>query len=334
MKIAVSGYYGFQNAGDEAILSSIFCGFSGHTINVIDAKHRFDFKLISNCDLLISGGGGLFQDKTSSKSFLYYSFIIWLAKFLGKKIYIFAQSIGPINKRVNVFLLQKTLDMADLITVRDQKSFDFLMSLKLKNKEKITRTADPTFMLDSKRYKTPFVRKGDFSAFIGICPRRFKNMPENFENDLAYLCDELYINLRAKIFFIPFQEPHDKYFCRKIMSKMNSASELYETKGDFGEILGITSQMDLILGMRLHSLLFAVNTNTPAISISYDPKVSSFMSEVFLQNFDVSEIKNTKEIINCAKNILNTSEGVKRSLETERERLYTEAKRNFKLPWI
>ena len=122
-KILLSGYYGYNNAGDEAILKSIIQNIKSidNTANItvlsdnieftkskygINAVKRFNvihiIKSLLSCDILISGGGTLFQDKTSTRSLIYYTSIINLAKFFGKKVMIYANGIGPLKKKKNI----------------------------------------------------------------------------------------------------------------------------------------------------------------------------------------------------------------------------------------
>ena len=43
------------------------------------------------------------------------------------------------------------------------------------------------------------------------------------------------------------------------------------------EIVGVTGCCEMIIGMRLHSLIYAATQNVPTLNISYDPKVSGFV---------------------------------------------------------
>jgi polysaccharide pyruvyl transferase WcaK-like protein len=86
LKIALSGYYGFDNAGDEALLTAItssikelapeaeFVVFSGsprrtyllHKIKAVYFMNPFlVFWQLLTSNLLISGGGSIFQDVTT-----------------------------------------------------------------------------------------------------------------------------------------------------------------------------------------------------------------------------------------------------------------------------
>ena len=97
--ILISGYYGFNNIGDESILRTVIdnlrekLGDVGITVLSQDpaqtsekygvqAAPRMDlkaiFRSVRQCDLLLSGGGSLLQDATSTHSILYYLFILVL----------------------------------------------------------------------------------------------------------------------------------------------------------------------------------------------------------------------------------------------------------------
>ena len=90
-KIVISGYYGFANAGDEAMLAAIVKALRSTENSVkltvisgnpqitaakygVASIHRFNpleiFLSLRSCDLLLSGGGSLLQDVTSKRSLL------------------------------------------------------------------------------------------------------------------------------------------------------------------------------------------------------------------------------------------------------------------------
>ena len=139
--IAVSGYYGFDNFGDEAILNVLTKELkkNGHYVTVfsknpaktgfnlgVNSVYTFDFKnlikTLKNADVLISGGGSLLQDATSLKSLFYYLFVIFIAQLFKKDVIIFAQGIGPINNILGKICTKILLRKCKYITVRDEKS--------------------------------------------------------------------------------------------------------------------------------------------------------------------------------------------------------------------
>ncbi|MFA4967913.1 MAG: polysaccharide pyruvyl transferase CsaB [Candidatus Margulisiibacteriota bacterium] len=329
MKIALSGYYGFNNAGDEAVLTSIKSGilktFPDAQISVLDRKNRFNLKMIFNCDILISGGGSLLQDKTSTRSFLYYLSIINLAKMLGKKVFIFAQGLGPITKWYNLILLKRMLNRVDLITVRDINSFNYFKSLKLNN-PKIVETADPTFILSPENGEKILRLEGaplNKRPIIGVSIRK---MPDY--TALADALDELCRKLDAQILFVPFQFPLDIAASQIVIERMKEKANIIFRQCRPEEIMGIIGQVDLMIGMRLHSLIFAVNCLVPALGLSYDPKVEAFMDEVDLPYLPVALI-NSRELVSIITELMDNRAGVVKSLEIARRKLRARAETNF-----
>ncbi|MFP4016800.1 MAG: polysaccharide pyruvyl transferase family protein [Halanaerobiales bacterium] len=119
----ISGYYGFDNNGDEAILMSIVAALQSINKEIkitvlsanpsvtagrynIEAVNRNKFTdiimAIRNSDLFISGGGSLLQDVTGWKSVPYYLGQVIIAQMMGKKTAFYAQGIGPVKNKIPV----------------------------------------------------------------------------------------------------------------------------------------------------------------------------------------------------------------------------------------
>ncbi|NLL81384.1 MAG: polysaccharide pyruvyl transferase CsaB, partial [Tissierellia bacterium] len=129
--ILMSGYYGFDNSGDDAILKAIVKDLreidkdlditvlsnnpkKTEDMYPVKAVNRFNFRdvvfSIKKCSLFISGGGSLLQDVTSTRSLLYYLTVMSLAKIMNKKVMVYANGIGPINKKTNRMITKKVLN--------------------------------------------------------------------------------------------------------------------------------------------------------------------------------------------------------------------------------
>ena len=104
---------------------------------------------IKNCDLLISGGGSLLQDVTSCRSIIYYLSIMLIGILFNKKVMVYSQGIGPINKSLNKWITRFVLNKVDYITLRDYKSERVLKEINIKNKNIIV-TSDPVIGLKQK----------------------------------------------------------------------------------------------------------------------------------------------------------------------------------------
>ena len=197
-KVVVSGYYGYDNCGDEAVLLSIvtclktlhpgirIIALSGNPSKTselygIEAINRWNpFRIaisLLSSQLLISGGGSLFQDATSTKSLRYYLAIIKMAKMLGKKVMVFSQGIGPLNREKSRAMVSKTLNRCNAITVRDEQSAHLLVDIGIT--KKIQVTADPAIILETK----------DISIDI---PSELQKTNKNGGEDSLFLVDACY----------------------------------------------------------------------------------------------------------------------------------------------
>ena len=137
-RVVISGYYGFANAGDEAMLAAIVgslkdiipdvsitvitgnCRMTRENHNV-QAVHRLNFFAIAaairRCDILISGGGSLLQDVTSTRSLYYYLLVMRIALFFHKPVMLYAQGIGPVRGEKARQAVRQVLQQATVIGV-------------------------------------------------------------------------------------------------------------------------------------------------------------------------------------------------------------------------
>ena len=300
--IVISGYYGFSNAGDEAMLFAVLralhydpkrmritviSGDPRRTENTfrVHAVSRFDgysiLKSVYQSDLLISGGGSLLQDVTSWKSMMYYLSIIGMGIFFRKKVFLYSQGIGPVRYHWGRWILRTVMNHVDAITVRDSESKFFLEQLGVKNR--IYYTADAVLSLSPVPHDIgrEILRKNHIPTnkkLIGISIRRWMNTEVWTEQLKNYI---IKINGKEEynFVFIPMQFPEDyktaKEFCDKIPHTF-ILSHSYGTE----ELMSLIGNLDLLIGIRLHALIFAALMHVPFIGISYDPKIDSFLQAV------------------------------------------------------
>ena len=118
-----------------------------YQVQAVKRDHFFQVRrVIKASDGLISGGGSLLQDKTSLKSIPYYAGIIQLAKRMKKPVFIYSQGIGPVSNKMCRWIVRKTLNQADGITVRDERSKKLLEKLGVK--DSVTVVPDPVMGLE------------------------------------------------------------------------------------------------------------------------------------------------------------------------------------------
>ncbi|KGG80515.1 CsaB protein [Caloranaerobacter azorensis H53214] len=300
-RVLISGYYGFNNSGDDAILKAIVKDFkrSNKDIDIVvlsnnpsSTQKTYDVKAINrfniidillemrNIDMLVSGGGSLLQDVTSTRSIIYYLFIIFLAKLFRKPVMIYANGIGPINKRLNRFLTKIILNKVDMITLRDSNSKETLKNIGV-NIDNIFVTADPVFTLEAsneKRVKEIFIKEGipQCKPLIGLAVREWKNS-EKLKETLAKTLDFLSNNYGMKFLLIPMHYPEDLKISQEIKENTNADCYILKNSYNVEDIMGIIKYLDMIIAMRLHSLIYAATQAVPMVGLIYDPKVEGFL---------------------------------------------------------
>ncbi|MEK7376866.1 MAG: polysaccharide pyruvyl transferase CsaB, partial [Candidatus Margulisiibacteriota bacterium] len=306
MKAVISGYYGFGNTGDEAILESLISGLRKRDpeigITVLSAdpaktSKTHDVASIKRLDLLkiiktlkrsnafISGGGGLLQDSTGAFSVIYYLSIFLLAKLLGCKCAFLAQGFGPVKNPLNKLFSSLVLNKADIITVRDDRSLDEMISIGIR-KPPLLLAADLAFLLEEPKplHAEELLKdegiKLNGKRLLGVSVRKPVKDSEGFYKRLAVLLDKAAKEKDCDIIFIPFEMPRDAEDSLKVMRNMKSGAHLLSGIYPPKKILQIISKMDFFVGMRFHSLVFAAKSHVPFIGIAYDPKVSSLLNSL------------------------------------------------------
>lgn len=317
----ISGYYGYKNSGDDALLLAMINELKRQKEDVrivilsvnpketkkiyrVDSFNRFNpfkiLKCIKKSKVLLSGGGSLIQDETSSKSLWYYAYMLRLAKTSGLKVMQIANGIGPINKNRNRKLASKVMNSyVDEITLREEKSLTELKKMNISTN--ITLTSDPAMILDGASEETiraVFEREGiKCEKYVCVSMRTWKNNPSDFEKRIAKTCDYIYERYGVAIIFVPMQYPADIEISEKIMHYMKNPSSIIRGRISIEETIGIIRDAELVLAMRLHTLIYGVSMNTPVVAVKYDPKVDGFMEYlkqeyyVTVDNVDIDLLK-------------------------------------------
>ncbi|MCF6410114.1 polysaccharide pyruvyl transferase CsaB [Pseudalkalibacillus salsuginis] len=295
MKLVISGYYGFNNIGDEAILASIIQSLKEIQPDIeivvlsnkpeltkstygVDAVDRWNFKAIlkalKESGGLISGGGSLLQDQTGWKSVPYYSGIMYLAKLLRKPVYMYAQGIGPLDRFFNKWIVKVVLNKVNRITVRDEESKRLLENLRIKKNIQIV--PDPVMGFRVENLKSDWISGRKFNKpIVTVSVRDWKGL-KNFKIKVAGALDRLIDQRQVEIIFIPMHGWHDHNTSVEVAKLMKNPSEIAPYDASIEEKIAIIGSSEFLFGMRLHSLIFAGIAGTPFLALSYDPKIDSY----------------------------------------------------------
>ena len=79
---------------------------------------------------------------------------------------------------------------------------------------------------------------------------------------------------------IPFYHKEDVGVCAGVAERLGGQAGCLREKYLSEETLSIIGCMDVLVGVRLHSLIYAAVMGVPMIGISYDPKVEAFLASI------------------------------------------------------
>lgn len=352
MKTVISGYYGFDNIGDEAVLKCLVEGLKERGITDITvlsnkpdetnkkynvkAVNRNSFKEIykalKQSDVLLSGGGSLIQDKTSSKSLWYYLGIMLMGKFLRKKVYVMGQGIGPVDKKFNRWLTARILNKVDGIAVRDELSKEYLKQLNVKKDVVVAADLVLNFSGGNNReiFGKILEKEGidlNSAEYVLICTREWGNS-ELSRVELARAADFIAQDYGYKIVFLPFYH-EDIEESDRVATYMKMPYEILTGKYEIEEILSIIRSSSLLIGVRLHSLIFAFISLVPFVGISYDPKVEGFLKSIGESSAGDINSFTADDILNKVSSILQRKEEYINDMSKHLDELKEKAKKNF-----
>lgn len=316
-KIVISGYYGFDNLGDEAILAGIISLFQNskeeinltvlsaspektaelYDVNTVSRNSLINIlNVLAEADLFISGGGSLLQDITGNFSIAYYLGLAWLAKIQGSKTIYYAQGAGPINKKWNQRLTSFSLNRFDLLGVRDRESKKFLKNIGVQKEIKLS--VDPVFALYDPLLNKKQKIKGKLEIGISVRP-----WSVDYIKSLASALNCFSRNKNVKYIIFPMHQGRDEKISQKLNNILESESEVRQLAVDPRTAVKSFSNLDLFVGVRLHSLIFALLNQIPLLALSYDPKIEGLLAEIdYLPLIKLEEI-NEADLVEKLENI-------------------------------
>lgn len=244
-KLTIAGYYGFRNAGDEAILSGMLyqlrqqipdakiCVVSAdpaytRSVHNVDALGMEDLdaliEQVRRSDAVVLGGGGLLHDYWSLKEehlltikhvgLAYYLGIILLAYLFDRPTMLFAVGVGPLADLETKDVIRWILAMVDRVTVRDPVSAKHLNNLVLEKREAREEpfiAADPAFDLPLVQFDNAKAvldeNELDKGPLLAVILRYWEYgiPPDVWQREVAKMLDQWIKQHSGSVVFLPFQ---------------------------------------------------------------------------------------------------------------------------------
>ena len=299
-KAVICGYYGKGNGGDEALLMSLLQMLPEQVKPIVlsgnprETKKRYGvescdrasafpiLKALSLSDWFIWGGGSLMQDITSIASPIYYAGLMALAQQRGLKTIAWAQGIGPLQKPITRWLTKQVLLNCTAISVRDYASARILADWDLSP----LVAPDPVWALEAKSvpglWDLPAPR-------VAVTLRPHPQLTPQRLQTLTSALVQFQQATDVCILLVPFQATKDMEIARSIETQLPGHKQII-TLEDPRELKGLFQGVEMMIGMRFHSLIMAAALECRCFALSYDPKVSQLMSELSLPGWELNQL--------------------------------------------
>ncbi|MGE0201204.1 MAG: polysaccharide pyruvyl transferase CsaB [Candidatus Melainabacteria bacterium] len=302
-RVMISGYYGFDNLGDDLILHVLIAQLKQRHCEIVvlsnnpqetrqrfgvEAIHRTSLKEIylafETTHLFISGGGGLLQDSTGPMSVIYYGGLMGLAKFFGLPVCLWAQGIGPLKSWLSRQLVRQVILHVDRMTVRDQASAALLGEL---CDRPVEVTADPVWLLDlPKTVETDPYRQ---HWTVGLSLRPWPGLNNERLKHLLTILSELarIENRSLQLLLFPFQPKQDVAMFQQLIALLRDFPQITWQKVESRHVINRIGGCDAFIGMRFHSLILAILSDVKVWGLVYDPKVRQMLDALGLEGTDI-----------------------------------------------
>ncbi|HEY2796846.1 MAG TPA: polysaccharide pyruvyl transferase family protein [Thermoanaerobaculia bacterium] len=329
--VLIAGYYGFGNIGDEAILAAILNGLQARSplasVRAVvisgdpaDTRHRHGVEAVAwrdlpaivraarDCDLVLVGGGGLFQDlwgvdpgsllTPNHYGISFYAGPAILAALEGKPLALLGLGIGPLASPEARRMVRGVCEASAFLSVRDAQSRDLLIASGVEA-ARITLSADPAFALaPARRSAAELLREAGIEAgaaspsplvAVALRPWALGADPERWEAEVAGALDRLLAKTGGTLLFVPFQksaraDEDDAGVAARVRRRLSPSARAAELPEPLSpsETRGLLASCDLVVAMRLHAAVFAAAGAVPLVGIGYDPKLGSLFERLDL----------------------------------------------------
>lgn len=287
--VTLCGYYGFGNLGDELLALSLKelicqCGIPEDRIAMfsadpertsaelgIDCYNRWDLrslcKGLRRSRSLLFGGGGLFQDTTSTRSCIYYWGIARLALLMGARPWMFGQSVGPLNTSTGKLFAKNAISRCKARGVRDRGSINILQEWGLDS----ISSPDPVFTLHSR--VGPEEETGNKETLL-VNVRPWHN---DLASELVETISDTWKGQYSRIIFVALSA-EDETLAEEFAGsgKLPVEDCSIERVASWEDVKRVWGRAGAAIGMRLHFCILSFIFSVPCVAVPYDPKVSYF----------------------------------------------------------
>lgn len=242
-------------------------------------------------DIVISVGGDNYTMDYSSPD--YFFNLNRLVKEKKKKLVIWGASIGPFPQDEKIGEIIDNLRLADLITIRETRSFDYLSQLGITANVKLV--ADPAFLLplESAPFEKVWPNTSKSILGVNISPlldrcRKKNNKSEVLTEIISFLHKIInkpgfHILLIPHVMKVNGFYTSDYFFMEKIYEQLKNTKMITMISQNYNtmQLKYVISKCRFFIGARTHSTIAALSTKVPTLSLGYSLKAKGINKDIF-----------------------------------------------------
>ncbi|HOA74035.1 MAG TPA: polysaccharide pyruvyl transferase family protein [Phycisphaerae bacterium] len=309
--VTISGYYGHCNTGDDALAATVAWGVVQYlrpkTLNIACRKDlvlpkglsaRFlqpsnwarvealKRKVQADCHLL--GGGSVLHDQYGAWPLLKRLALLKAGQTFGCRTAAIGVSVGPVDRWLSKRVLRRLLSQMAFIGIRDEQSLETVQSICGESPENVTLMMDPAVLIERIGLPEPAVAPRPEKPTIVVAPCDRERIAVGDErrdqvrrDRLSECLNKVLRNCRCRIRLLVMNGSPavgDERTCQIIAASLPAGSvEIIPYNENPLFAFRVIQQADLVLGMRLHSLIYAYTASVPFIALNYHRKIIDFV---------------------------------------------------------
>ena len=303
MKVNIIGWYDKNNCGDESFKYVFNDIFKGNEIFYTTQE------IIEDCDYYILGGGDVVKK-------------FYLESIPNDKRFM-CIGVGLGYESESLLLKEKNVS---IVYTRNKEDVEILKSIGIESKytpDIVFNLQKPNTInekLESDLPKLGILLTDHANPSVVNTNQKELSYNEFFKWELAESLDEL--SKYYKIYFISLSDyyyAYDEKMSLDTQTRMKNGYKsilLKETKSPL-RTMDIIQQMDIVITMKFHGIIFSTICNTPFINIGLSRKTNKFCEENGLSELSFSpNTFNKTDLIKKIKYIENNSQDIKKKLST------------------
>lgn len=255
---------------------------------------------IKKSDYVIMTGGDIISFDYGLESLYYWQNICEAAIREGKKVILWAASVGPFSKNKTIEKnMVSFLNKFSLITVREKNSLNYLNDIGVTN---VKLVMDPAFTLDfdnSDFYDSDVYKSGNKTLGFNISPliTKFRETPEqkaSLTSEVLNFLNVVISEYKFSVLLIPHVGPLDgskensdyfymHQFFNELKAKGYSSKQIDIVPNEFNatQLKSLIKKCDYFMGARTHATVASISQGVPTTSIAYSVKAKGINEALF-----------------------------------------------------